>query len=143
MKNNLYLLCLTLLIALFSYTAAAKWLDLHSFFFDIHNQRIPEPLVIPAALLLVSLETLIPVFLLFDRLQLSGLFIALALFIIFTIYSVLILAHTFAQTPCSCGGILKGLTWPQHFAMNLTYLFITGWVIFYKTSKLTIKNIHA
>jgi hypothetical protein len=43
----------------------------------------------------------------------------------FTIYSIMIIAHFFPYVPCSCGGVIRKLTWPQHLALNLFYVALS------------------
>ncbi|WP_442892031.1 hypothetical protein [Chryseobacterium sp. VD8] len=31
--------------------------------------------------------------------------------------------------PCSCGGVIKNLTWPQHLIFNLFFVVITSLAI--------------
>jgi hypothetical protein len=40
----------------------------------------------------------------------------------FTIYAVLVITGTFEKRPCSCGGMLKHMTWMQHTIFNLFFL---------------------
>jgi putative oxidoreductase len=43
----------------------------------------------------------------------------------FTIYTVAILFHAFRYIPCSCGGVIRKLTWPQHLFFNLFFVGIS------------------
>jgi putative oxidoreductase len=36
-----------------------------------------------------------------------------------------ILAHFFPYIPCSCGGVIRKLTWPQHLVLNLFYVALS------------------
>jgi hypothetical protein len=46
--------------------------------------------------------------------------------ILFTAYSGAILLNMFAYVPCSCGGVIRKLTWPQHLAFNLFFVAISA-----------------
>jgi hypothetical protein len=43
----------------------------------------------------------------------------------FTVYTVAILLHAFKYIPCSCGGVIRKLTWPQHLFFNLFFVGIS------------------
>ena len=70
-------------------------------------------------------EIFIAFFLIIPRTRLIGLVFSVILLLFFTIYSVLILFNIFNKVPCSCGGIIKNLTWTQHTVMNLFLLSIS------------------
>ena len=44
---------------------------------------------------------------------------------IFTVYTGVILMHFFPYVPCSCGGVIKRLTWTQHLILNLSFVAIS------------------
>jgi hypothetical protein len=49
----------------------------------------------------------------------------------------LIILHAFSYIPCSCGGIIKRLTWRQHLVLNLFFvgLAIAGIILQRKKTK--------
>jgi len=53
------------------------------------------------------------------------LYASLILMMAFTIYTVTVLLHAFRYVPCSCGGVIKKLTWPQHLVFNLFFVAIS------------------
>ena len=71
------------------------------------------------------LEVLIVVLLIFDRTRLRGLYTSLVLMLAFTVYTVAVLLHAFKYVPCSCGGVIRKLTWPQHLFFNLFFVVIS------------------
>jgi len=114
-----------LLVILFLYTALSKFLDLESFRYDMHNQPLPKGLSATLVWLVPLIEITIVIALLFERSRLAGLYGALVLMSSFTIYTGLVLAKAFHRIPCSCGGVIKQLTWPQHLIFNLFFVGIT------------------
>lgn len=79
------------------------------------------PLLQPWA---VSLSWIIPVtelltalLLFFTATRVRGLYAALILMIVFTIYLVWMLLHT-THLPCTCGGFIEKLSWQQHVFFN-------------------------
>ncbi len=109
-----------LFILLFVYTGIMKLNDRNIFQFVISK----SPLIGNwSAFLSMSLPIveLITAFLLFlPATKKTGLWISLLLMIVFSIYigyMVLFSPHL----PCSCGGVLKQLTWNQHLAFNIVF----------------------
>lgn len=111
-----------LLIILFYYTGIAKLADLNGFRHDLYNQPFPTWLSTNLLWALPSIEILIGTFLLFRKTQIVGLYMSFFLMSLFTIYVAAILLHVFQRIPCSCGGVIKQLTWPQHLIFNLFFL---------------------
>ncbi len=132
MKKSFWLeLCCSLLVLLFIYACASKLLDIQQFIHDMHNQPFP---VWFSNFLIVAVpfsEILISACLLFRKSQRVGLIASVILMFLFTLYATLVLLHIFSRVPCSCGGVIKHLTWTQHMILNLffTGLAITGIIL--------------
>jgi hypothetical protein len=72
---------------------------------------------------LPSLEIILAIFLFLPKTKVKALYIATALMFAFTTYVIyLILFHP--TLPCTCGGFLKELSWPQHLIFNSIFLCI-------------------
>ena len=71
-------------------------------------------------------EIAISLALLFESTRLLGLYASLILMIVFTIYTGIVLLHFFPYVPCSCGGVIRKLTWRQHLFLNLFYVAISA-----------------
>lgn len=125
MKNNLLLfLCLLLLVFLFVYTASSKLMDMDSFLSALRNQPLPR-FSIPVLVWLVPIsELIIALFLLFDATRWWGLLGSFVLMLFFTIYIALVLLHVFQKVPCSCGGVIRQLSWRQHLVFNIFFLIV-------------------
>jgi hypothetical protein len=80
-------------------------------------------------------EIAISVSLVFERTRLLGFYGSLVLMGLFTIYTGIILAHFFPYIPCSCGGVIKRLTWTQHLALNLFFVAISTVGVVIQTRK--------
>ena len=114
------------LILLFVYTGCSKLFDLNGFTRTLYNQPFPRPTVPLLILTLPALELATAACLLFDRTRLIGLYAALTLLVVFTLYIGAILLRLFHQVPCSCGGIFRQLTWRQHLLLNLVLLILAA-----------------
>lgn len=120
-----------LLILLFLYASLSKFLDFGTFIHDMSVQPLPESWTPFLVRFIPCTEIAVSILLIFERTRLLGFYTSLALMGAFTIYSILILSHFFPYVPCSCGGVIKHLTWPQHLVLNLFFfgLAISGILI--------------
>ena len=111
-----------LLIMLFLYASVSKFLDFQRFIGEMNNQPLPNSWTPFLVWTIPSLEIAISVALIFERTRLIGFIASLALMTLFTIYTATILLHFFEYVPCSCGGVIRKLTWPQHLLFNLFFV---------------------
>ncbi len=114
-----------LLAFLFVYSAVSKLVNFTAFVNDMDNQPFPT-FIKPVLVWAVPLTELAIVgLLIFDRTRLMGLYGSFALMIAFTLYTAVVLMHFFKYIPCSCGGIIKNLSWQQHLIFNLFFVLIS------------------
>jgi len=117
----------SLFILLFIYTATSKLYTFKDF--DHVLQLIPVfgPFHFILAILIISLNIIIGVLLIIPATQKIGLYAALVLLIIFTLF-LFYMVYFEKNLPCSCGGITANLTWRQHIWLNmiLTTLAFSG-----------------
>jgi putative oxidoreductase len=146
-KRQVLLECASaLLIMLFLYASVSKFLDFKTFTGEMNNQPLPNSWTPFLVWFIPCSEILISLALIAERTRLIGFYAALVLMGLFTLYSMAILLHFFAFVPCSCGGVIKKLTWPQHLVFNLFFvaLSLTGIVFqrrkYFKAIFLTTKN---
>ncbi|WP_316791474.1 MauE/DoxX family redox-associated membrane protein [Pedobacter frigoris] len=118
------------LVLLFLYTALSK---LFTYSFYLHDlQRSPwlGSLALPISIIIPGAEILSSVLLLMPAKRKIGLMFSLILMTIFTIYVAVVLGFS-EELPCTCGGIIRELSWPQHLIFNIffTALATIGWVM--------------
>ena len=142
MAKRIYIVICMLLILLFSYTAFAKLINIPLFTSEMHNQPMPLWFSSVLVYLLPVLEILIVIALLMDHYRLLGMMAALFLMLLFTAYTLLILLHVFPRVPCSCGGVIKQLSWKQHLAFNLVFDGLCIWGLFLHDRLSNNKIIH-
>ena len=120
-----------LLIMLFLYASISKFLDFQRFINEMNNQPLPNEWTPFLVWTIPSLEIAIALSLMFERTRLIGLFTSLVLMTLFTIYTCFVLFHFFSYVPCSCGGVIRKLTWNQHLVFTLFFvvLSVTGIVL--------------
>jgi len=122
----------SLLILLFLYASVSKWLAFKLFIGEMNNQPFPNWLTPFLVWSIPFIEVIIAIGLIFEKTRIPALYASLFLMLAFTIYTVVILLHAFKYIPCSCGGVIRKLTWPQHLFFNLFFVGISLLGIFLK-----------
>jgi len=136
-----------LLILLFLYAGVSKFLEFDRFIGEMNNQPFPNSWTLFLVWTIPSLEMVIALALMFERTRLPGLIASFILMTLFTIYTGSVLLHFFAYVPCSCGGVIRKLSWPQHMVFNLFFvaLSVLGIVLqrrkFFPSIFITKKNL--
>lgn len=123
-----------IMIIVFCYAAVSKLSDVPLF----RLQMSKSPLLVDYAAMLswaVPITELVVATLLAFRLtRLPGLYFSLLLMILFTTYIIIILNFSY-YIPCSCGGILQGLSWKVHLAFNSFLLLVILPALIFENSK--------
>lgn len=118
------------LILILFYTALMKIIDHDAFVSNladspwrlIATNRLWFSWVLPVFELVTTISLILP------RLRLIGFGLSTLLFICFIAYlSYFIFSKS--HLPCSCGGIIGYLNWPQHLMLNVIFLLISLWGI--------------
>jgi hypothetical protein len=117
-----------LLVLLWSYTALQKLVGFHRFVVTLRSTSIP--LLPYSAGALLVLELGIVILLLFSRTQRWGALLSTVLLLCFSVYIGCMLAFQ-SHLPCSCGGVLENMSWPQHLVFNLFFLVLSILVLLY------------
>lgn len=125
------------LILLFCYTAITKLMNIEEFRRQLANQELPAwsnsslLWLIPASELLLSLLLSLP------ATRRIGFFGSAVLMTLFTGYMGLIVFGYFDRVPCSCGGVLRSMSFGTHLVFNLFFLVlsITGIFMFHSKNK--------
>ena len=125
-----------LLIMLFLYAAISKWLNMRAFEKAMYNQPFSHWLATLFIWTVPATEVIISILLMIKRTQLIGLKASFILMCLFTLYIGSILLHFFPRVPCSCGGVIQKLNWPQHLVFNLFFILISLWAILLETGKM-------
>lgn len=123
-QNTVIKIICTLLVFLFVYAAVSKLANWSTFVNDMNNQPFPSILKPILVWAVPSIELAIAALLIFDTTRLIGLYASLVLMIAFSFYTAVVLLHFFTYVPCSCGGIVKNLSWGQHLVFNLFFVLM-------------------
>ena len=117
------LLCSSLLILLFTYTAISKLTDYANFVRFIDESSPIHKGADTIGWLLPVTELVVVLLLFFERARRAGLHASLLLLVLFTFYLLYMLLFV-ADLPCSCGGVLNKMSWQQHVWFNLFFILI-------------------
>lgn len=119
-KNTVIEIISGLFILLFLYTALSKLHGFLYFRFVIGQSPLIGPFApilawtVPVVEILISLALMIP------KTKLAGLYASFITMILFTLYIGYMLAFE-SKLPCSCGGVIGQMTWPQHLVFNIVF----------------------
>ena len=143
MKKSLGLeICCALLVLLFVYASLSKYFPFSQFRNDMHNQPFPLWFSNGVIWMLPPTELLIATALISLKFRKLGLWCALTLMSLFTLYTAAAKLHVFAKIPCSCSGVLKHLSWNQHLILNISFVAIaTLGIIFTKPAEKVNSNL--
>lgn len=115
--NYLNVVTLYLLIFLFTYTGMSKLIDHDTFKASILQSPVIRNQEAIISWLIPISELLIATMLLSSKYRHAGLLLSLLLMMLFTAYIAYMLLFI-PNLPCSCGGILKELSWSNHLLLN-------------------------
>lgn len=117
-----------LFIFLFIYTALSKFYDFKNFTSVLGQSPLIGKLNLLVAWVLPLAELITALLLFIPRTKLVGLYASLILMIVFTFYIGYMLLFS-PHLPCSCGGVIRQLTWKQHLLLNIFFVIAAGWDI--------------
>ncbi|QRY55562.1 MauE/DoxX family redox-associated membrane protein [Sphingobacterium siyangense] len=110
-------------VILFMYTAISKLYAFDISLSDLRRSPMLSPFANALAIGVPAVEIIISLLLLVPKTRFAGLVGALILMLAFTIY-VSYLVFTQSELPCTCGGIIRQLTWKQHFFFNVFFTVV-------------------
>lgn len=116
--------CIFLLVVLFVYTAVTKLLVFSRFLYQLELFPWIGPYSIYVAWSVILTELGVVCLLLGPRRPRYGFLASLGLLSLFTLY-LLIMIGTQPHLPCTCGGVIEQLTWPQHIFFNLFFIGVS------------------
>jgi hypothetical protein len=126
-----------LLLLLFLYTSISKLTDQEVFKNVLTASPLLKRYAEIIAWLIPSTEIAIAILLFIPRFRIKGLIASVILIALFTIYLLYMIAFT-PNLPCSCGGVIRLLTWPQHIIFNLFFIFssLAGIILYRRANNL-------
>ncbi|WEK36476.1 MAG: hypothetical protein P0Y53_03100 [Candidatus Pseudobacter hemicellulosilyticus] len=126
MKRNTIVLIISILItSLFMYAAISKLWEYQIFKTGLQETSILKGIGGFLSIAIPMVEIVTAILLLLPRTRLLGLFISFVMMTAFTTY-ILSLLYFAPSAGCSCGGIIKKLSWEQHLIFNLFFTTLSG-----------------
>jgi len=125
-KNQILELIYAMLVILWSYASVTKLSNMERSRLQMLNQIFPPWIAEVLAWLVPLTELLLAILLLFRGTRPKALFGSLFLLVAFSGYVGLVMTGIFGRIPCSCGGILTGMSYSVHLVFNLCYTAIAA-----------------
>lgn len=122
-RQNIMLAIGYALVFLFVYTAFSKLFAYNIYLYDLRRSPELGAFAVPISIIIPGAELLSAGFILLPRFRRLGFFIATMLMTVFTLYVAYVLAFAEEQ-PCTCGGIIRELSWPQHLVFNIVFTIL-------------------
>lgn len=111
------------LFFLFVYTSLSKLMAFDYYLYDLKRSPLLGSYAMTIAIIVPAAELLVAALLLPDQTRKGGLIGSLILMILFTLYVGYVLVFTTSR-PCTCGGIIRQLSWPEHLVFNISFLLL-------------------
>jgi hypothetical protein len=115
-----------LLIVLFAYTAIQKVMEPWPFEYVLNQIPVIGTVAGTLTWMIPASELVIATLLVFPSRRKLGYMFSCILMSCFTLYVGGMLALS-SHLPCSCGGVLQLLSWPQHLVLNLLLTLGSFW----------------
>jgi len=112
-----------LLVILFCYAAVSKLENTPLFRVQLGKSPLTSGHESLIAIAVPCSELMISMLLIFRSTRFTGLILSFFIMLLFTIYIIIILNFSY-YVPCSCGGVLQGLSWRTHVIFNCTFLVL-------------------
>ena len=127
-----------LIAALFFYAAFSKLIDYDKSVGEMRNQIFSAAIANILAWLIPTIEVILTFLLLFPNTRKIALWASLFLLSAFTLYIGVVMTRIFGRIPCSCGGILKNMSYGTHLIFNLFFVSLAllglaienGWILY-------------
>lgn len=141
MKKELFIKIVAyVLSALFVYASVNKLAAYSFFLHDLERSPMLSSYAKKLSVFIPAIELIIAAAVINPRTRYYGFIGSTLLMAVFTLY-VGYVAYFTRDQPCSCGGIIRNLSWPQHFIFNVTFLMAA--LVATILSKQTIKTNYA
>lgn len=138
-------------MALFVSTGLDKIWDVSYFQAAMSKSTLLAPFAKPLSYMVPIIEIIIAVLLSIPNLNKNknqqirinkiGLWASFILMSLFTVYTLYTLIAFNKNLPCTCGGVLKNLTWKQHLVFNFFFLSLAARAIYLMRKKKLIKSL--
>ncbi|RYF12424.1 MAG: hypothetical protein EOO42_20135, partial [Flavobacteriales bacterium] len=113
-RNFIIQISTAALATLFCYAALSKLFSYEQSKTEMLHQVFPVAWALVLSWLIPTVELMVVLLLLFKATQTLGLWASALLLFLFSIYIAVVMTSIFGRVPCSCGGILKNMSYGTH-----------------------------
>jgi putative oxidoreductase len=124
-RTDILLVLASVLILLFLYTAVAKLVDMAEFKRQLAGQELPRWSKSTLLWLIPGSEILVSLLLSLSSTRLLGFYGSALLMALFTGYMGMVVFGFFDRVPCSCGGVLRSMSFEVHLLFNVFFLVLS------------------
>jgi putative oxidoreductase len=124
LKIDVVEICAGVLALLFFYAATSKLMNYERSKVEMFKQIFPRNIAEVLVWAVPVTELLIMLGLLFNVSRLKALYASALLLTAFTLYIAITMSGVFGRIPCSCGGILKHMSYWVHLGFNLIFIVL-------------------
>ena len=119
---------------LFLYTGLSKLASFDIYVRDLNRSPYLDTYAPLISIFVPAAELIVAGLLLSKKTRQYGLLGSLVLMFFFSIYVFYIVLFT-THRPCTCGGIIRQLSWPNHLIFNLSFLLLAIWGFLLQTKR--------
>lgn len=137
MKKEIFLnVAAYALFTLFAYASINKLIAFDFFLHDLKRSPLLGPYALALSILVPATELIICGLLVVDKTRGIGFTASVILMGLFTVYVAFVI-FSLKKQPCSCGGIIRNLSWPNHLIFNIVFFLIavTGTILYQRKGK--------
>ncbi len=120
-KSTILEVISALFILLFVYTAVSKLSDYQGFVATLSRSPLIGSKAVTIGWALPVGELLVSILLFIPKFRKIGMYVSLALMVLFTGYLIYMIYFDGGELPCSCGGVLNKMSWKQHLVFNIFF----------------------
>ncbi|WP_440704371.1 MauE/DoxX family redox-associated membrane protein [Chryseobacterium sp. 22543] len=117
---------IAILVVLFVYTPASKYSKYEEYVLAMKAQPLIPALKTFLIYAVPISEILAVILMATNKFRMLGLYFTLGLLVTFTAYISLVQLNYYGRIPCSCGGVIKTLSWKGHLFFNLFFITVTS-----------------
>lgn len=115
-----------IIACLFAYAALNKLADYEKSSWEMGNQVFPNWIASILTWLIPAIELILAVLLVTQVTRKKAVWASLILLSLFTVYIAVVMTGVFGRVPCSCGGILKNMSYGTHLIFNLFFVILAS-----------------
>lgn len=114
------------LACLFAYAALSKLAEYEISHSEMRNQVFPNWIASILTWLIPSVELILAIMLVMQITRKTAVWASLFILSLFTVYIAVVMTGVFGRVPCSCGGILKNMSYGTHLIFNLFFVLLAS-----------------